>query len=152
MREEQLRRGQAPFLLPVQVMVRGEASPAALAALAKRTLYPPARWPEEMNDGLTASGPMTVSFGGSLPSGGDAVLFGRVRTRRGKVPMDVQHGPVILLGHSAQAGGWQPFALPLAQPLVPEMTVEVNLNAPLSRLLLGRGLKELTWNIPLLSF
>lgn len=138
MRDEPLCRGQAPFLLPTEVRVAGLPSPRALAALAKRILYPPALWPEELDDRTSLRGAFTVTFAGELPGGGDAALLGRVKA--GKVaPEDAVYGPVTLLGHNAEARGWQPFVLPLNTPLTPDMTVTISINAPLSRLLLGRG-------------
>ncbi|MFC6663917.1 hypothetical protein ACFP9V_00095 [Deinococcus radiopugnans] len=53
--------------------------------------------------------------------------------------MDSQFGLLQPLGHNAGARGWQPFVLPIGLPLTPDMTIQFNINAPLSRLLLGRG-------------
>lgn len=138
MRDEQLRRGQAPFLLPTAVLVDGKASASAVQALAKRILYPPAGWAEELDDRRSVRGKLTVTFAGELPGGGRAVLLLRAR-QRSAVPEDAEHGPLIPLGHNAGARGWQPFVLPMGLPLTPDMTIQFNINAPLSRLLLGRG-------------
>lgn len=139
MRDEQLRRGQAPFLLPTIVLVGGVASDRAVQALAKRILYPPAGWLEELDDGRSVSGSLTVTFAGDLPGGGQAALLLRARQRGGALPEDAAYGPLMPLGHNAGARGWQPFVLPLGILLRPDMTVNLDINAPLSRLLLGRG-------------
>ena len=138
MRDEQLRRGQAPFLLPTRVLIGEEESPAALRALAKRILYPPARWPEELDDRTHVRGLLTVTFAGALPGGGGAALLGRVRVGQA-APRDADYGPLTLLGHNAAARGWQPFALRLPVVRTPDLTINLDIDAPLSRLLLGRG-------------
>ena len=38
-------------------------------------LYPPALWPEELDDRTSLSGAFTVTFAGELPGGGDAALL-----------------------------------------------------------------------------
>lgn len=139
MRDEPLRRGQAPFLLPTEVRVAGQPSPRALAALAKRILYPPALWPDELDDRTSLSGAFSVTFAGELPGGGDAALLGRVRVKGPRLPKEATYGPVTLLGHNAGAKGWQPFVLALGQPLAPDVELDLRFDAPLSRLLLGRG-------------
>lgn len=132
-----LRRGQAPFLLPTRVEVGGEPNPKALAALAKRILYPPAKWKDELDDRTSARGLLTVTFAGELPGGGHAVLY--LRARSGKAPpVCAVHGALQPLGHNAGKRGWQPFILPIELSLEPDMTITTNINAPLSCLLLGR--------------
>lgn len=141
MREQQLRRGQAPFLRPTRAQVRqGDAwvdSPQALAALDKRVLYPPARWPEELDDRTSAPGRLRLTFAGDLPGGGAATLLLRVRVSSRR-PECALHGPVILLGHNADRSGWHPATLQLSAPLTAGMTVDLDLNARVSRALLGR--------------
>ncbi|SMB93244.1 hypothetical protein [Deinococcus hopiensis] len=138
MRDEALRRGQAPFLLPSAVLKDGTPSPSALAALRKRTLYPPTKWAEELDDSKSVRGLLTVTFAGSFPGGGWAVLL--LRAKRGKdVPVDATYGPLHPLGHNPQVRGWQPFVLPLGTLLTPDLTITLNIDAPLSRCLLGRG-------------
>lgn len=141
-----LRRGQAPFLLPTRVEVNGEPNPKALAALAKRILYPPAKWKDELDDRTSARGLLAVTFAGELPGGGHAVLYLRAKAGR-EPPVCAIHGPLHPLGHNAGKRGWQPFVLPLVtaegsevEPLglVPDLTINTNINAPLSRMLLGR--------------
>lgn len=141
MREPQLRRGQGPLLRPTRAQVRqGSAwvdSPQALAALDKRILYPPARWPEELDDRTSAPGRVRLTFQGDLPGGGTATLLLRVRVGS-RLPECTLHGPVTLLGHNADRNGWHPATIQLDTPLTADMTVELDLNARVSRALLGR--------------
>ena len=142
MREERLRRGQAPLLLPTSVRV-GDAedpSPSALRAIAKRLLYPPAGWLEEMDDRTSVKGRLNITFAGSLPGGGRAVLLLRARRGSRADPVDAGYGPLQPLGHNAGTRGWQPYVLPLALvSLTPDLTLTLNIDAPVSRVLLGRG-------------
>lgn len=144
MRDEPLRRGQAPLLLPTEVRVgTGDPSASALRALAKRILYPPAGWTDELDDRTSIKGRLTLTFGGSLPGGGPAVLLLRARRGSRRDPVDRQYGPLTPLGHSAGARGWQPYLLVLGEPLTPDLTLILDIDAPLSRALLGRGAGDL---------
>ncbi|WP_291428520.1 hypothetical protein [Deinococcus sp.] len=66
LRDEALPRGHAPWLCPERVEVWNGAawleSAAALKALAKRSLYLPAAWPDETDDRTGVTGRLRVTF------------------------------------------------------------------------------------------
>lgn len=134
MRDQYIPPGQGPAARPTQVLVlRGTdwvESAAALAALNKRLLYPPAGWPEELDDRTSAAGPLRVTYERT----GNTLLL-RVRVT-GRVPTCAIHGPVTLLGHHARTPpprGWHPATLVVGDAA----QVELRLNQPVSRALLA---------------
>ena len=146
MRDLPLPRGQAPALLPSAVLIAGQHSPGALAALAKRTLYPPALWPEELDDRTAVKGALTIIFENVPPYIRESpVLFGRIRGAGLRPPAEVTYGPVRLLGHNAQARGWHPFLLSVPSVKTPKITLELRFDAPVSRLLLMSQSYGTTW-------
>lgn len=146
-----LRRGQAPWLRPTRAQVQRAGqwvdSPRALAALDKRILYPPVGWPEELDDGRSASGLLRLTFTDTFPIPlAPAVLQGvlhlRVRVSGGRVPACAIHGPVILLGHNTTEPlprGWHPAALLTGALSDGPTTLDLHLDVPCSRALLGRA-------------
>ncbi|WP_034383027.1 hypothetical protein [Deinococcus sp. YIM 77859] len=136
-RDEPLPRGAAPLRVPVAAEVqRGgqwEASPGALAALAKRVLYAPAGWPEELDDRTHVRGPVRLTWEGSA---GEAVLLLRAKPQAGR-PLEVSVNgavyPARRLGHNAlEKRGWHPY---LVETRERDPTLVLTANAPLSRVL-----------------
>ncbi|MFB9084001.1 hypothetical protein [Deinococcus wulumuqiensis] len=129
------------------------ADPAALAALAKPPLSPPAEQLEALNDRTSVRGLLRVTWAGeALPSGDtghdmQAALLLRLKVGGAPPTLTVEGAPVLLrpLGRSAGARGWQPYLATWGAPYgtVREASLILRCSAPLSRLLLARiGLGE----------
>ncbi|WP_027459259.1 hypothetical protein [Deinococcus murrayi] len=128
--DEPLRRGEAPLLLPLTATVAGED---VRAKVAKRVLYPPAEWPEELNDRTSTRGPLTLTFklpDPPRPASGDdpgetweAALVLRLRTRADTITVNGESVTLSKLGHNAdERRGWHPYVVPV--PVAAAYTLE----------------------------
>lgn len=128
--DEPLRRGEAPLRLPLAATVEGVD---VLPRVAKRILYPPAEWPEELDDRTSAAGPLTLTFGlpdpPRPPAGEDpgekweAALVLRLKTRASVITVNGEGYPLLKLGHNAPARrGWHPYVV--AVPVAATYTLE----------------------------
>lgn len=133
-----LKRAQAPFVLPDRCLLNDQPSASALRAVRKRLLYSPAKWPEELDDRSSVRGALTLTFDTSdyAVSGWPALLL--IRARMSGPPVtDAALGPLTILGHNPQQHGFQAYLLDIQQEFAPgELTVTLNINAPISRALL----------------
>lgn len=119
--DEPLAKGRGPLLLPTKAEVPTQGawgvSEKALAALAKRVLYQPAGWPEELDDSKAVRGEMRVSFSEALDR---AVLLIRGRALDGKpfaVKVNGDDAVLHKLGHnSPEKRGWHPYLLEVTTP------------------------------------
>lgn len=143
-------RGQGPYDLPIRVEVWDETRqayverPGALAALARRVLYPPSAWPDEPPRG-SVGGRLRVTFPPAPPAGGrqrETVLIARYKgpdpNEPGPPPTDRRariNGvalPWVRNGHNAdRTRGAHPYVIPAPTANVYELT----LTGTLSRLL-----------------
>ncbi|MVN86918.1 hypothetical protein GO986_09085 [Deinococcus sp. HMF7620] len=142
---EALRRGQAPMIRPSKVEVFREGvflvSAPALKALDKRVLYPPASWPEELDDRTKVTGRLRLTFADTFPGGGFGVLELRVLVKKA-IPVCALHGPVFLLGHHATdppQPGWHPALLPLGPLPTTPLITQIHLDTAVSRALISRN-------------
>ncbi|KQR37720.1 hypothetical protein [Deinococcus sp. Leaf326] len=122
--DEPLARPAPPLLLPVTATVGGRD---VRRAVAKRVLYPPAQWPEELDDRAATGGPLALTF--ALPPllpgqvRGAALLL-RLKLQSGVDTLTVNGQPILLskLGHNADtARGWHPYVVPV--PVAPTYTL-----------------------------
>lgn len=99
-------------------------SARATAALAKRTLYLPASWPEEDDDTKAISLPLTVSWPLPAPLAAQAganwrqpttVLLLRVRGDLGRLSASAPILRRSLLGRDADRRGWHPAVVEVDQ-------------------------------------
>lgn len=135
--DEPLPRGEAPLRLPSQVEVwkekRWEVSTSALTALAKRTLYAPAGWLDELDDRTSVRLPVRITWAAAT---GQAVLLLRAKPPSGKaLEVTVNGTPyaALKLGHNApEKRGWHPYVVVTRE--TPPVLV-ITANAPLSRVL-----------------
>lgn len=156
---EPLPRGQAPLLLPSRVEVwrdgAWQESDTARKALSKRILYPPARWPEELDDRTSVKGRLRLTYPGAAPPT-DAQGYPKtyahllIRAKRPRRPLTLtrwQDGagtplPAALLGHNAaEPRGWHPYLLTAGLLPPGPVVIELDSPVPLSRALLYLRLK-----------
>lgn len=112
--DEPLKRAAPPLLLPVTATVQGRD---VRRTVAKRLLYPPAQWPEELDDSRSTSGPLVLTFRVTPPAQGQvqgAALLLRLKLppRVDSIKVNGEEMPLPRLGHNADtARGWHPYAL-----------------------------------------
>lgn len=108
--DEPLRRGEAPLLLPLTARVRDlDVRPR----VAKRVLYAPCGWDEELDDRTSTSGPLDLTFElPPAPRAGEtweAALALRVNAAQETLRVNGQDLPLRRLGHNAdRKRGWHP--------------------------------------------
>lgn len=114
--DEPLARAAPPLLLPVTATV-GDRD--VRRAVAKRVLYPPAQWPEELDDQISTGGPLRLTF--AVPSPVPEQIQGAALLLRLKLPpqtdtitVNGEALPLSRLGHNAEAArGWHPYVMPV---------------------------------------
>ncbi|AFD25921.1 hypothetical protein [Deinococcus gobiensis] len=123
--DEPLKRGEGPLLLPTSATVQGRD---VRRAVAKRVLYPPAQWPEDLDDSQNTGGPLVLTFViPPLPTGQQqgAVLLLRLKLppQADTLSVNGEAWPIARLGHNAQtARGWHPYVVPV--PVATTYTLE----------------------------
>lgn len=135
--DDPLAKGEGPLLLPLKAEVQAGgawgASPEALTALAKRVLYQPAGWRDELDDSTKVKGEVKVTFDAALNK---AALLIRGRATGGKafaVTVNGQAATLHKLGHNApEKRGWHPYLLEVATS---EKTILLSSNGEISRCL-----------------
>ena len=142
---EALKKGQGPLDLPIKVEVKDDKgtwqpSPAGLKALAKRMLYQPAGWPEELSDGTSISKAARVTF---ATTDERMLLWLRLKVSAEEAPtlkVDGVTVALLRLGHNApEKRGTHPYLAEIVTPLgddgQPKKTLTLEFSGRLSRLL-----------------
>lgn len=135
-----------PAQLPVSVVLGEDEEPnaEALTALAKRFFYPPAQWPEELDDrtNVPLNKGVLVTFT-PLPLDTEEPrqwLMLRAKVSKGTPEEVLVQGmghAMHRLGHNALAPrGWHPYVVQLLEPLANEQPLHLRAPFPISRLLL----------------
>lgn len=117
--DEPLKKGEGPYRLPKSATVDGRD---VLGAVAKRTLYQPAHWVDEVSDGTSTTGPLALDFGALpvVPPPGPeqktgklvAALHLRYKGKKPEINVDGTPTPLIKLGHNAaEKSGWHAYVL-----------------------------------------
>lgn len=141
---EALKKGQGPLDPPIKAEVKEKevwkASDSALRALAKRMLYQPAGWPEELSDGTNVGRLVRVTFDTTDER---LLLWLRLKVNAGQEPtFSIEGRPVQLLrlGHNApEKNGFHPYFVEIETPRGNDgklkKTLTLEYNGKLSRLL-----------------
>ncbi len=115
--DEPLKRREPPLLLPAEAKTGAALNVDVRAKVAKRLLYQPAEWPEELDDRTSVTGMLRLVFHIPTVQSGEevqAALLLRLKTKAKTLRVNGVECPLYKLGHNAdERRGWHPYVVPV---------------------------------------
>lgn len=115
--DEPLKRREPPLLLPAEAKTGAALNVDVRAKVAKRILYQPSEWPEELDDRTSVTGMLRLIFHIPTVQSGEkvrAALVLRLKTKAETVRVNGVECSLFKLGHNAdQRRGWHSYVVPV---------------------------------------
>lgn len=112
--DEPLKRREPPLSLPAEAKT---GNVDVRAKVAKRILYQPSEWPEELDDRTSVTGMLRLVFHIPTVQSGEevrAALLLRLKTKAETIRVNGAECSLVKLGHNAdQRRGWHPYVVPV---------------------------------------